>query len=269
MPIVSVVIPTRNRAGLLERAVKSVEKQTYKDLEIIVVDDSSSDNTQSVIESLKTENLRYIRLEKQSGGAVARNTGIKAAGGRFIAFLDDDDEWLPEKIEKQATHMLNNPGTGICYTGRKTIRKGKMLLGGGKRYSFRYPPGEDHFKAIMSDNFVGITSSVMIPRDILLEAGGFDEKLPCLQDYDLYIRILKKTKAFGINEPLVRYYLEGATRHVSFERANVETASAYLIEKYMDEPYLPLLKKAIKKINIKKMLKSFSFAREVLTHRFK
>lgn len=266
MPIVSVVIPTRNRCALLERAIQSVLEQTFTDWEIIVVDDASSDQTQSVMEQRKSERLLYFRLEEKSGGAVARNTGIAHAQGDYVAFLDDDDEWLPEKLHKQVEYFRRNAQTGICYTGRCTVRKGILLLGVGRRYSFRYPPHENHFRAIMSDNFIGITSSVMIPRSILIEVKGFDERLPCFQDYDLYIRILKHWKAQGIDEPLVRYYLESDTNHVSFTREKVAFASVYLLEKYENEQYYSLLKRAIRIINLKKMIKSFAYTKEVLRH---
>ncbi|MCX6151906.1 MAG: glycosyltransferase family 2 protein [Ignavibacteriales bacterium] len=264
MPIVSVVIPTRNRCALLERAIQSVLKQSLTNLEIIVVDDSSSDQTQEIIEKLKDKRLKYFRLEKQSGGAVARNKGISFALGEYIAFLDDDDEWLPEKLQKQVDSLESNPLVGICYTGRRTIRKGLLIFGLSKKFSFKTAPDNNHFRSIMKDNFIGITSSVMIRRLILIEEKGFDEQLPCFQDYDLYIRILKHWKAKGIDEPLVNYYLEGNTKHVSLTKKNVSLATKYLLQKYKDEPYIDLLNKALRIINLKKMIKSVYYAREVL-----
>jgi glycosyltransferase involved in cell wall biosynthesis len=265
LPIISVVIPTRNRYALLNRAVQSVLKQTFDDFEILVVDDASSDNTHSVIEKIKDGRINYILLEDKSGGSKARNIGIENSKGKYIAFLDDDDEWLPEKLIKQIERFQKDDKIGICYTGRQTMRKEK-ITGLSKRYSFKYPPYDDHTRSIMSDNFIGITSSVIIPRTILIEVGGFDEKLPCLQDYDLFIRILKKWKADGINEPLVRYYLGSTTGHVSFTRENVEFASKYITEKYKNEEFIHLLKKAIRKINRKKILKSFGYAKDVIQY---
>jgi glycosyltransferase involved in cell wall biosynthesis len=265
LPLISVVIPTRNRHVLLKRAVKSVLEQTLGDLEILIVDDASTDQTHSIVKRNNDERIKYFLLKNKSGGSKARNTGIENSQGKYIAFLDDDDEWLPEKLKKQMEYFYKTNDIGICYTGRQTMKKGK--IGGlSKRYSFRYPPYEDHFRSIMSDNFVGITSSVVIPKTILVETGGFDENLPCLQDYDLFIRILKKWKAAGINEPLVRYYLGSETRHLSFTRKNVEYASKYLIDKYKNEEFIHLLKKAIGKINRKKMLKSFEYAKEVIQY---
>ena len=121
----------------------------------------------------------------------------------------------------------------------------------------------------MSDNFIGITSSVMIPSSVLKEVDGFDINLPCLQDYDLFIRILKHWKAIGIDEPLVRYNLGESKEHVSFTRENIDNASQYLLEKYKNEKEFILLKKAIRNINLKKMVKSFSYTKEVIKHRLK
>lgn len=268
MPFVSIVIPTKNRVDLLLRAIKSVENQTYKDWEILIVDDCSTDKTESILSGMQSDKVHYIRLDKKSGGAVARNIGIKKSNGDLIAFLDDDDEWLPGKLQKQIDCVLRDNQIGLCYTGRKTIRKGNLIFGIGKSYSFQYPPKENQFKAIMSDNFIGITSSVMIPRNVLKEINGFDESLPCLQDYDLYIRIIKKWNAAGIDEPLVLYHLDGTIKHVSLTRKEIEFASHYIIKKYENEEHHEKLVKAIQRINIKKMLKSFAFTGEVMKNIF-
>ena len=114
-PKVSVIIPTYNRAHLVGRAIRSVLNQTYQDFEIIVVDDGSTDNTEEVVKSFNDPRIRYIRHEKNRGGSAACNTGIRAARGEYIAFQDSDDEWLPEKLEKQMQVFENTPtGVGGC-----------------------------------------------------------------------------------------------------------------------------------------------------------
>lgn len=268
MPIVSVIIPTKNRRALLERAIESVAKQTFTDWEIIVVDDASSDDTRQFMEESKLNRMIYIRSESGQGGAVSRNIGIKNASGELIAFLDDDDEWLPEKLSMQVKCFKDNPGLGICYTGRASVVKGKRITGLSKKYSFKLPEAADHFKAIMTDNFIGITSSVMIPKNILIDLNGFDENLACYQDYDLFIRILKNRKAAGIDEPLVKYYLENDVQHVSFTSENINSASEYILEKFKKEEYYPLLVKALRNIKLKKMIKSFDYAKEVIGNYF-
>src|SRR4030042_5052103 len=101
MPTVSIIIPTYNRAHLVMRAINSVLDQSFQDFEIIIVDDASRDNTEKMVSGIRDKRIFYIRHEKNRGGSAARNTGIKQARGEYIAFLDSDDEWLPEKLEKQ------------------------------------------------------------------------------------------------------------------------------------------------------------------------
>ena len=115
-PLVSVIIPTRNRVEMLCRAVNSVLSQTFDNLECIVVDDESHDNTEKVINSFEDDRLKYFRHEKNKGASAARNTGIRQSQGEFIAFLDDDDEWLDEKLEKQVNLLENLPSKyGMVY----------------------------------------------------------------------------------------------------------------------------------------------------------
>jgi glycosyltransferase involved in cell wall biosynthesis len=115
-PLVSCIIPTYNRAHIVGRAIRSVLNQTYKNIEVIVVDDGSQDNTQEAVLSIKDERVRYIRLHRNFGVAFARNIGIANARGEFVAFLDSDDYFLPEKIEKQVELMLKDESIGVCYT---------------------------------------------------------------------------------------------------------------------------------------------------------
>ena len=105
--MISVIIPTYNRASLLPRALDSVLRQTWEDLEVIVVDDASRDDTPQVMAACTDPRVRYIRLEKNSGACVARNTGVAQARGEWIAFQDSDDLWLPEKLEKQMAYLVN------------------------------------------------------------------------------------------------------------------------------------------------------------------
>ncbi len=115
-PLVSCIIPTYNRSELVCRAIKSVLNQTYKNIEVIVVDDGSEDNTKKVVLSIKDSRIKYIRLHRNFGPAFARNIGIVNAEGEFIAFLDSDDYFLPEKIQKQVELMMSDSSIGVCYT---------------------------------------------------------------------------------------------------------------------------------------------------------
>ena len=117
MPKVSVVIPTHNRAGFLQAAIQSVLNQTFQDFEIIVVDDASEDQTTEIVRSFSDPRIRYMRHESNKGQGASRNDGIRQASGEYIALLDDDDEWLPEKLAKQVALLDSSPSqVGMIYT---------------------------------------------------------------------------------------------------------------------------------------------------------
>jgi len=202
-PLVSVIIPTYNRAHLLGRAIQSVLNQTYQDFELIIVDDASSDNTEEVVKSFHDDRIKYIRHDENKGAGAARNTGIKAARGEYIAFQDDDDKWLPNKLEKQVKVLEDSPPEiGVVYTDfqrfdKKSENKPKMVK--VMRIS-----GDIH-GALLEDNFIG-TPTVLVKKQCFEKVGMFDEELPQLEDWELWIRISKYYHFRYIKEPLVDSY---------------------------------------------------------------
>lgn len=197
---VSVIIPTHDRAHLIGPAIKSVLNQTYWDLEIVVVDDGSSDNTEEVVRSLKDERIRYIRHEKNKGATAARNTGIKAAKGEYIAFQDSDDEWLPEKLEKQMKVFENVPlKVGVVYSGFLRIVNGKKEY---IPYSWVIKKEGDIHKELLKGSFI-TTPSIVVRKKCFEKAGMFDECLPRLQDWELVLRLSKYYDFKFIKEPLL------------------------------------------------------------------
>lgn len=207
VPSVSVIIPTYNRAHLVSRAIRSVLGQTYQDFEIIVVDDASVDGTEEVVKSFDDPRISYIRHEQNQGGSAARNTGIRAARGEYIAFLDSDDEWLAEKLKRQIVCLRGDPvRVGAVYTGRIYVMEGQVVK------TVRPTLGGDLRSALLAGNIVGTTSSVVVRRTYLEQAGLFDETLPAAQDADLWIR-LSDICLFGvISDPLVRFHVDAAER---------------------------------------------------------
>ena len=199
-PTVSVIIPTYNRAHLIGMAVQSVLEQSYQDFEIIVVDDASTDNTGEVVRSFKDERIRYIRHKKNKGAAAARNTGIKAARGEYIAFQDSDDKWLPEKLEKQMKVFENAPlEVGVVYTGFLRIANDKKIYIPSSWVTQK--EGSIH-KELLKGNFV-TTQSIVTCKECFEKAGMFDERLPRLQDWELVLRLSKYYDFKCIDEPLL------------------------------------------------------------------
>jgi glycosyltransferase involved in cell wall biosynthesis len=227
-PRVSVILPTFNRASTLERAVRSVLEQTWDDLELIVVDDGSSDNTGEVIAGLGDPRLRSIRLEENRGAAHARNVGIEEARGDYIAFQDSDDEWLPEKLYRQMQAMDSAPrGTGVIYTDMLRVgREGQSGYMRSPEVEFASPINrETHDYQVFR---LGI-QTILTRRSCIEEVGRFDESLPKFIDLDLLTRLSVRYRFLHIREALVRYYSsEGITSNIY----NEFVARRLLLEKY-------------------------------------
>ena len=183
MTDISVVIPTYNRASKVIRAVASVLYQTFTDYEIIVVDDGSKDGTSDRLAPLACH-IRYLRHHSNLGVSAARNTGIKASRSPFIAFLDSDDYWLPEKLSVQMDFFRHHLDVVACQTEEVWIRKG-IRVNPRKKHA---KPSGDIFESSLKLCLVS-PSSVMLRRSLFSEVGLFDEDLPACEDYDLWLRI--------------------------------------------------------------------------------
>lgn len=209
MPKVSIITPTYNRHDLLKRAIQSVLAQTYEDWEMIIVDDCPDMSAEDIVRQFGDPRLIYIKHEKNKGGAAARNTGIKASAGQFIAFIDDDDVWLPEKLEIQMGQFANTPSdVGFCFSSAY------MVMDGGEELK-SVPEGvaDYHERALRRFNgFLGIT--VVIKKAVLDDVGLWDESFPSHQEIELLIRITKKYKGLGINHPLTRSWLTKGHEHI-------------------------------------------------------
>ena len=195
-PLISVVIPTFNRAHMLKDALDSVFAQDFKDFELIVVDDGSTDDTESVLEKYKGR-LAVIR-QQNSGVSTARNRGIAFSSGQRVAFLDSDDMWLPGKLSAQAAFFKNRPDALICQTDEIWIRNGKRV---NPKNRHKKESG-DVFKRSLDLCLVS-PSAVMMDRRLFDDFGVFDETLPACEDYDLWLRIGSRHPVGLIHEPLV------------------------------------------------------------------
>lgn len=195
-PVVSVIIPTWNRREQLLEAVASVLAQRGVEPEIIVVDDGSTDGT---AEALRSFGSRVACLSQpRAGVSAARNRGIDASRGEWLAFLDSDDLWLPEKLSAQMDFFTKNPEARICQTEEVWIRNGSRL---NPRNYHRKPQGRC-FPLLLERCLVS-PSAVMIHRDVFEEVGFFDESLPACEDYDLWLRIGCRMPIGLVDRPLV------------------------------------------------------------------
>ena len=196
---ISVVIPVFNRKQLIERSINSVISQTYPPNEIIVIDDGSIDGTYDLI---KKNYPQVILIHQENKGvSAARNVGITIAKGKWIAFLDSDDEWFPEKLEEQINYLKINNSYKICHTDEIWIRNQvrvnpmkKHKKYGGKIYNKCLP------LCVLSP------SSIIIHKEIFDDVGLFDEKLPVCEDYDMWLRICYKYEVLFLNQKLIYKY---------------------------------------------------------------
>jgi len=222
-PLISVIIPTHNRADLLPRAIKSVLDQTFTDFEVIIVDDASIDDTEAVVKQMGDNRVRYIRHTHNLGGSAARNTGIREARGEYIAFLDDDDEYLPEKLKMmlQALSSSSNK-VGLAYSKVKLI----------DYYDTVTFPDSGHngniFLTMLAAPQFHISSTLIKKNCIVF----FDETLPRYQDVDFHLGILEKFEAVFVNS-ITSIWHWGENR----ERVTLKTQSLEAAIKIMEQKY--------------------------------
>ncbi len=248
-PLVSIIIPTHKGSNFISRAIESAIKQTYSEIEIIVVDDNGEGTeeqikTQKVIKSFSSnKNLKYLTYEKNMNASHARNVGIKNSKGKYIAFLDDDDEMLADKIKLQIDCFNQKDNSyGVCYTDYK-ISKGPYI-----EVSKETREGHLYYEALSRNICIGSGSNYMVRKDVIDEIGGFDESFKRNQDLEFLTRILEKYKIAHVNGYQLMVHLE--------DRKNRNKAYSYDFMKEIDDFYLSKFKDKIEKLDNeeKKML---------------
>jgi glycosyltransferase involved in cell wall biosynthesis len=199
--LVSVVIPTRNRRQRLEQAIDSVRNQRYLSLEIIVVDDGSTDGTEEFLRSISAfePRLRVVRNATPLGGGGARNAGVAASCGNYIAFLDDDDIFLPGKLEVQIRRLAGAPGSPAVSCSFLVRRRDS-----GEDAAVILRPPSDR-EELLRANILGGASVCIVLAESFRKVGGFDERLPSCQDWDLWLKLHALGPIMVCPEPLVRY----------------------------------------------------------------
>lgn len=196
-PTVSVILPTYNRPTLLRRAIASVLRQTYRDFEVLVVDDASEHDPGALVQDMGDERVRLLRHAENRGNAAARNTGIRAARGRFLAFLDDDDEWLPEKLEVQVAVLESSDADeALVYCARRLMENGQVV-------GVDAPGRQGHVLDDMLPWGLMSCPSVVLKAEVLDTVGHFDERLRRGVDEDLWRRIARSYRVRYVDEVLV------------------------------------------------------------------
>jgi glycosyltransferase involved in cell wall biosynthesis len=201
-PCVSVVLPTYNRATIIGETVESILIQEFQDFELLVVSDGCTDDTEAVVGSYNDSRIRLVKQSNSGGPAAPRNAGIQNASGKYIAFCDDDDLWMPQKLARQVAVLERDPEAALCFTNG-------VVFGDGGAYSRRALKNgfdDDHFRRLLYGNFIA-NSSVLVRRDVLAAVGPFniDSALHGTEDYEMWLRVAYAYKLVSIDEPLFRY----------------------------------------------------------------
>jgi glycosyltransferase involved in cell wall biosynthesis len=195
-PFFSVIIPTFNRKDFLKAAVDSVLAQTFDDFELIIIDDGSTDNTSQILNEYSDKRIKYFYQENR-GVSYARNRGIEQSRGKYVAFLDSDDRWLANKLEKTFEFINKFPEITIFHTEETWYRRGKLL---NQKKKHKKPDGYVYFNALPLC-CIGMSTSV-VNKDVFEDIGVFDESLPACEDYDFCLRATSKYEVKLIPESL-------------------------------------------------------------------
>ena len=213
-PLVSAVIPTYNYARYVAGAVESVLAQSFDDLEIVVVDDGSTDETADTLHPF-LERIRYIHQEHR-GLAAARNTGIRVARGPYVAFLDSDDLWLPEKVSVQISRLDGDPAVGLVYGEAALFTETSPGTTTLHSYWAHHPSGKI-LPWLVRQNVVP-SPTPMVRRQLFDQVGPFDETLSACEDWDMWIRIARVSEFAYVDRVLAKYRVHAANMSLDYER---------------------------------------------------
>lgn len=225
---VSVVIPTFNRANKIKRSIESVLLQTYKNIEVIIVDDNSTDNTKEIIDEINDDRIRYFKLNQNSGPSNARNIGVSLSKFEIIAFQDSDDYWKPNKLEIQLDKLKSNDEYALVYSSYEYIKNGKHV---------RVPSDVNLFDdleknilaTLFKHNVIG-TPTILMKRNAFEKLGGFNNNISALEDWELALKVALNYKIGYIKQDLVcAYYSDNS---VNYNMLNMAEAFFYIVNKY-------------------------------------
>mgnify|MGYP005989041965 CR=1 FL=1 len=241
---ITVIIPTYNREKLLDKTIHSVLNQSLSVDEIIIVDDGSVDNTKNLVDSFNNEKVKYI-FQTNKGVSSARNTGIKSASNPWICFLDSDDIWNEDKIQKQINFHTDNPHILFSHTDELWMFNNKII----KQKKHQLKPSGFCFEENIPNTLIG-ASTIMIHKKIFDDVGLFDESLIACEDYDLWLRILSKYELGLIDEKLITK-IAGHDNQLSFSTKLMDKYRISALQKHLNSPYKnAIIQEIVKKCDI-------------------
>lgn len=261
-PLITVIIPTYNRETTILNAIKSVLEQTYTNIEVLIIDDGSTDNTEKLVTNVNDKRVTFIK-QKNKGACSARNNGILHAKGEYIAFNDSDDIWFRKKLEKQLA-VIQKTNADVVFCKLALVSQGKNIL---------MPSTKEGFLNLSKDSLDGIGTQTLIFRKKVLNDFKFNEKMPRLQDFELLLRILESEKytVYCMNQGLVYYNISSdsiSANPQKFEQAVQLIVSSRnnlvydypVISKYFSKMFYHNFKYYLRNINVFKMLNNFILA---------
>lgn len=229
--LISVIVPTHNRDNLLLRALNSIINQSYQNFEVLVIDDIGNNSTKRVVDSLNDKRFIYIRNDIKNGATYSRNIGIKNAKGQYIAFLDDDDEWYPNKLQLQLNLFLKNTTLGVVY-GKLDINIPSLNI----TYATKPQKKGFIYNELLIENYVGGTIIPMLNLNVISkEECFFDVDFPAREEYDLWIRLAKKYQFDFVDEVLAVAYTDFNEKRISSNIDSYEKGIELLDLKYQEE----------------------------------
>jgi glycosyltransferase involved in cell wall biosynthesis len=237
---ISVIIPTFNREFSLKKSITSVLNQSYNDFEVIIVDDASTDNSFDVVKPyLKDPRVRYIKLDSNEGAQAARNRGIRSATGNYIAFLDSDDEWTPEKLQIQINETNEAAPLRVIHSDACVVNE---RTGEEKRFGIPNLNGYVYKELLASPG--PLLQCILAPKSCFEQIGYLDERVPSFQEWDTAIALSKHYEFVYCDEPLAIYHLHERDT-ISKDKKRVAEGWRYVVNKYQDEIFGQLGREAL------------------------
>ena len=267
---VSVILPTYNRSGSLHAAISSVLTQSYRDIELIVVDDGSSEDIEGLVRSIGDPRIVFIRRMTNGGAAAARNTGVAQAKGKYIAFQDSDDLWLPRKLERQIAFFAKLPDDVGVVTGGKLLygRDARFNYGHG-RVAYAPPPesilrlDEDQVAHLLTENRISLQNA-LFKKQHISDTVWFDSSAKANEDWDFAIRLVQKTRVYEDREPVVLGFLSPDSISSNFRSQTIGILrilkkNRVLLERYRKQRSIMLIDVAAALFRANKLKRSFNF----------